>query len=262
VEWKATVLLQSDVDEKRTNLRREVLKHLGLNSLDEFKGKVLLSSMRSNADWTSARRKCAAEGFRNLFSPFLEKRNIGARPEVIFCPWKLSKHVLQHLPEFRDLQHHKITDGYDKMLSGYRVVLCVYPGGQTGTQKQNKAHILKSQRQNMRLWKTSILFLCTCNIDRRLNWSVLSKLWRAICKPLWLMVQRAGFEPANPYGKGFLIGRSSQSVDLESLVEALRCALSPLTWLGSAAHSLTKSESLLINHFPLFSSLLSIVLPN
>ena len=30
------------------------------------------------------------------------------------------------------------------------------------------------------------------------------------------MVLRAGFEPANPYGKGFLIGRSSQSVDLES----------------------------------------------
>ena len=47
------------------------------------------------------------------------------------------------------------------------------------------------------------------------------------------MVQRAGFEPANPYGKGYPIGRSSQSVDLESLVErTVPCALSPLTWLG------------------------------
>jgi hypothetical protein len=33
---------------------------------------------------------------------------------------------------------------------------------------------------------------------------------------MFFVVQRAGFEPANPYGKGYPIGRSSQSVDLES----------------------------------------------
>ena len=48
-----------------------------------------------------------------------------------------------------------------------------------------------------------------------------------------LMVQRAGFEPANPYGKGFLIGRSSQSVDLESLAERtqMRSFTFDLAWL-------------------------------
>jgi hypothetical protein len=36
----------------------------------------------------------------------------------------------------------------------------------------------------------------------------------------WLLVQQAGFEPANPCGKGFpILGPCRPNIDLESLVE-------------------------------------------
>ena len=65
------------------------------------------------------------------------------------------------------------------------------------------------------------------------------------------MVLRAGFEPANPCGKGFPIWAPDQSVDLESLVErTLIRALSPLTWLGyRSTVQLKLSGFCLINHF-------------
>ena len=70
-------------------------------------------------------------------------------------------------------------------------------------------------------------------------------------------VLRAGFEPANPCGKGFPIRAPSQSVDLESLVEHARWRiLSPLTWLGyRSIMQLKMSVSFLINHLPLTVSL-------
>jgi hypothetical protein len=63
------------------------------------------------------------------------------------------------------------------------------------------------------------------------------------------LVLRAGFEPANPYGKGFPIGRSSQSVDLESFTF-------DLAWLPQHITGYKSSVFWLINHLPEISACL------
>jgi hypothetical protein len=46
-------------------------------------------------------------------------------------------HEMPDFSEFKDLVGHKVTEDYDKMPSNYRVILCVYPGGQTRKHKPN-----------------------------------------------------------------------------------------------------------------------------
>ncbi len=86
----------------------------------------------------SAEKMCHLKVLEVCSARFLRREISELDPKVIFVLGNSAKHVLQQLPEFRDLQYHKVTDDYDKMLSGYRVILCVYPGGQT---RQHKSRI-------------------------------------------------------------------------------------------------------------------------
>ena len=40
-------------------------------------------------------------------------------------------HKIPGFSGFKELACHKITEDYDQTLAEYRVILCVYPGGQT-----------------------------------------------------------------------------------------------------------------------------------
>jgi uracil-DNA glycosylase len=53
------------------------------------------------------------------------------KPETIFVLGNSAKKALQNLPPFKELTGYKVTDGFDQTLSGYRVILSVYPGGKT-----------------------------------------------------------------------------------------------------------------------------------
>ena len=136
---KQRYFYNQDVDEQRTNLRKEVLEHLQLNSLDEFKGKgfALIDAIKCRLN-KRQKKNVPLKVLEVCSARFLRREISELNPKVIFVLGNSAKHAMQQLPEFQDLQHHKVTDSYDKMLSGYRVILCVYPGGQT---RQHKSRI-------------------------------------------------------------------------------------------------------------------------
>jgi uracil-DNA glycosylase len=53
------------------------------------------------------------------------------RPKTIFVLGRTAKQALEGLPKFKKLEQHKVAADHDENLSGYNVILCVYPGGQT-----------------------------------------------------------------------------------------------------------------------------------
>ena len=124
-----------DVVEKRINLRKEVLKYLNLNSLKEFtdKGYFLVDTIKCRLNKskkiktplriTSISKVCAEQ--------FLRREIEELKPPTIFVLGNTAKKALQRFPEFKELKEHKVTEDYDENLSGYHVILCVFPGGQT-----------------------------------------------------------------------------------------------------------------------------------
>jgi len=142
---KQRYFYNQDVDEKRTSLRREVLEHLGLNSLDEFKGKgfALIDAIKCRLN-KRQKKNVSLKVLEVCSARFLRREISELDPKVIFVLGNSAKHGLQQLPEFRDLKNHKATDDYDKTLSGYRVILCVYPGGQT-RQHRNRIRLTLSK---------------------------------------------------------------------------------------------------------------------
>jgi len=134
---KQRYFYNQDVDEQRTNLRKEVLEHLRLNSLDEFKGKgfALIDAIKCRLN-KRQKNNVPLKVLEVCSARFLRREISELDPKVIFVLGDSAKHALQQLPEFQYLQYHKVTYGYDKMLSGYRVILCVYPGGQTRQHKR------------------------------------------------------------------------------------------------------------------------------
>jgi len=136
---KQRYFYNQDVDEQRTNLRKEVLEHLQLNSLDEFKGKgfALIDAIKCRLN-KRQKKNVPLKILEVCSARFLRREISELNPKVIFVLGNSAKHALQQLPEFQDLQHHKVTGEYDKMLSGCRVILCIYPGGQT---RQHKSRI-------------------------------------------------------------------------------------------------------------------------
>lgn len=123
------------VVEKRTNLRNEVLKYLNLSSLEEFmnRGCFLVDTIKCRLKKskkiktplhiTSISKTCAER--------FLHREIEELKPHTIFVLGNTAKKALQGFSEFKELKEHKVSKGYDKDLSGYRVILCVFPGGQT-----------------------------------------------------------------------------------------------------------------------------------
>lgn len=119
----------------RIGLRREVLKYLGLGSLDEFeaKGCFLVDTI-----------KCRLNKSKRLGSPlrlnriaeecssqFLYREIIALKRKTIFILGNTAKRAVERFPGFQELKNHRVTHDFDASLSGYFVILCPFPGRRT-----------------------------------------------------------------------------------------------------------------------------------
>jgi len=131
-DGKQRYFYNPDVVEKRTNLRKEVLTYLDLNSLKEFRdeGFFLVDSIKCRLDKTKKKR-VPARIIRTCSEQFLHREIRELKSRKIFVLGDTAKKALQTFPDFQKLREHKVTEGYDKNLSGYYVILSVFPGGQT-----------------------------------------------------------------------------------------------------------------------------------
>ena len=131
-----------EVIEKRTNLRKEILKYLNLDSLKEFKNKdhFLVDTIKCRLNKskkiktplriTSISKSCAEQ--------FLRREIEELKPHTIFVLGNTAKKALQRFSEFKELKEHKITEEHDEKLSGYRVILCVFPNRRTEGKYRNQ----------------------------------------------------------------------------------------------------------------------------
>lgn len=120
-----------NVVEKRINLRKEVLKYLNLSSLEEFKkkGYFLVDTIKCRLKKRVPLR--IARISRTCVNQFLHREIEELKPRTIFVLGNTAKKALQRFAEFEELKEHKVSEGYDENLAGYRVILSVFPGGQT-----------------------------------------------------------------------------------------------------------------------------------
>ena len=120
-----------NVVEKRTNLRKEVLKYLKLSSLEEFKkkGYFLVDTIKCRLKKRVPLR--IARISRVCVNQFLHREIEELKPRTIFVLGNTAKKALQRFAEFEEMKEHKVSEGYDENLAGYRVILSVFPGGQT-----------------------------------------------------------------------------------------------------------------------------------
>lgn len=155
-DGKQRYFYNPDVVEKRTNLRKEVLKYLDLNSLEEFKDKgyFLVDTIKCRLNKskkiknplriTGISKTCAEQ--------FLCREIEESKPHTIFVLGNTAKKALQRFSEFKELKEHKVSEDYDGNLSGYRVILCVFPGGQTRKYRNEiKRAFAKIQQQCARI---------------------------------------------------------------------------------------------------------------
>ncbi len=129
---------------KRTNLRKEVLRHMYLPSLEDFqdKGYFLIDAIKCRLN-KKDKSNVPSEVLKNCSAEFLDREIKSLKPKTIFVLGDSAKKAVQYLhhkigfSEFADLTKHRVTQDYDRVLSGYRVILCVYPGGQTRKHEAN-----------------------------------------------------------------------------------------------------------------------------
>ena len=134
-DGKQRYFYNPNVVEKRTSLRKEVLKYLNLNSLEEFKNKgyflVDTIKCRLNKSKKIKTPLRVASISKTCAEQFLCREIEELKPRTIFVLGNTAKKALQRFFEFKELKEYKVTEDYDENLSGYRVILCPYPGGQT-----------------------------------------------------------------------------------------------------------------------------------
>jgi len=110
-----------NVGDERPCLREKVLKYLKLNSLEEFK----LDKRFFLIDTI----KCRLNKSKNI-KPRLSINGIAKTCAEQFLCREIKK-ALQRFSEFSELKEHKVSKGFDGNLSGYRVILCVFPNRRT-----------------------------------------------------------------------------------------------------------------------------------
>jgi uracil-DNA glycosylase len=138
----------NEIEDKRANLRKEVLRRLDLETLKEFKkeGYFLIDAIKCRLD-KRAKKNVPKEVLKSCSDRFLMKEVTSLKPLIVFVLGNSAKQALQQHPLFEELRHHKVTEDFDKILSGYRVILSVYPGGKT------RAHEFKIKKDFSRLSK-------------------------------------------------------------------------------------------------------------
>jgi uracil-DNA glycosylase len=130
---KERYFYKEDMTGNGTNLQKELFRYLNLNSLAEFKDKgyFLIDSIKCRLNKRGGKENVPIEVLSICTTTFLLKEIQEINPEIIFVLGNSAKRALQNLPPFTGLAGHKVTEGFDETLSGYRVVLSVYPGGKT-----------------------------------------------------------------------------------------------------------------------------------
>jgi uncharacterized phage protein (TIGR02220 family) len=128
-----------DIVEKRTNLRKEVLRHLNLKTLEEFRdnGYFLIDAIKCRLN-KKEKKNVPTQVLQNCSAKFLQREITQLKPQTIFVLGNSAKRALQTLPKFWELKEQKVTGKYDKKTS--HVILCVYPGGQTRKYKNEINH--------------------------------------------------------------------------------------------------------------------------
>jgi hypothetical protein len=141
-------------NERKTNLRKQVLKYLKLSSLEEFrdkKGYFLIDAIKCRLDKSGKRnvplevlRRCATKFLGDEIKNLLTKENKSGKRKTIFVLGRSAKLALEELSlqqEFADfikLKKYRITQEFDQELSGYRVILCVYPSERNKAKYKSK----------------------------------------------------------------------------------------------------------------------------
>ena len=135
---KQSYFYNQNQGDNRTNLRKEVLSLLNLKSLEEFKtkGYYLIDVIKCRLN-KKVKKNIPKEVIMTCSDQFLEKEIKQLKPKKIFVLGNTAKKALQRMLKFKELSYHKVTDNYEAGLSGYHIILSVYPGGQT-RKYQNK----------------------------------------------------------------------------------------------------------------------------
>ena len=116
---------------KRTGLRKEVLKHLNLDLLEQFKAKGYFLTDAIKCRLNKEEKNVVKKVLETCSEQFLRREITELKPKAIFVLGDSAKKALQQVPEFKDLRYNKVTEDYDKALSGYHVILCPLPCGTT-----------------------------------------------------------------------------------------------------------------------------------
>jgi len=125
-----------NVGDERPSLREKVLKYLKLNSLEEFKLDkrfFLIDTIKCRLNKSkNIKPRLSINGIaKTCAEQFLCREIEELKPQTIFVLGDIAKKALQRFSEFSELKEHKVSKGFDGNLSGYRVVLCVFPNRRT-----------------------------------------------------------------------------------------------------------------------------------
>jgi uracil-DNA glycosylase len=123
---------KTDMKGTRTNLQKEVLRYLNISSLSEFKEKgcFLVDAIKCRLN-KQENEHVPATILSNCTNRFLQTELERINPGTIFVLGDSAKHALEQLPCFEELKTHKISENFDKIIAGRRVIFCIYPGGKT-----------------------------------------------------------------------------------------------------------------------------------
>jgi hypothetical protein len=130
---KERYFYKQDMTGNGTNLQKELFRYLNLCSLEEFKarGYYLIDSIKCRLNKRGGKEHVPHQVLTACAGTFLLAEIKELKPQTIFVLGNSAKKALQTLPPFTNLADHKVTEGFDETLNGYRVVLSVYPGGKT-----------------------------------------------------------------------------------------------------------------------------------
>ena len=130
---KERYFYKQDMTGNGTNLQKELFHYLNLASLEEFKGRgyFLIDAIKCRLNKRNSKEHVPQQVLSACADAFLLEEIREIAPEAIFVLGNSAKKALQNLLPFKELASHRVTEGFDETLSGYRVILSVYPGGKT-----------------------------------------------------------------------------------------------------------------------------------
>lgn len=120
------------VAERKTDLRREVLSRLELKRLEDFRHEdyFVIDTIKCRL-CKPIKKKALYELAETCSRRFLLTEIRQLEPNTVFVLGDTARYALSQTTDFKELEKYKITEEFDACLSGYRVILCPFPGPQT-----------------------------------------------------------------------------------------------------------------------------------